>query len=172
MSFFVVEDEAIRGLENWGDCLIFTCEEDREAAMRDYQFQKSMEEGIVPGDNKEEGYFNNKDNPSYSFPPPLSDYESADMSIQPGITVDKARTDLYIQFKKEFNAIRGMIAALPGEGGVGGEIGQEKIATLLLWPDSPVYRVFFDVLGLDFAMFSHFMATFILTCRMSCKKDE
>ena len=61
-----------------------------------------------------------------------------------------------------------MIAALPGEGGVDGEIGREKIATLLLGPDSPVYRVFFDVLGLDFAMFSHFMATFYLPCQMSC----
>jgi len=119
-------------------------------------------------DEEEEGYFDEEDNQSYSFPPPLSEYEAADMSVQPGITVDKARTDLYIQFKKEFDAIRGMLAALPGEAGVGGEIGQEKIATLLLGPDSPVYRVFYDVLGLDFAMFSHFMATFYLTCRMSC----
>ena len=71
-------------------------------------------------DEEEEGYFDDDDdNQSYSFPPPLSEYEAADMSVQPGITIDKARTDLYIQFKKEFKAIRGMLAALPGEAGIG-----------------------------------------------------
>ena len=49
-----------------------------------------------PGNDKEKGYFDDEDNPSYSFPPPLSDYKSIDMSIQPGITVNKARTDLFI----------------------------------------------------------------------------
>ena len=63
------------GKENWGDCLIFTCEEDKEADILNYQFQKST-------------------------------------------AVDKARTDLFIQFMKEFDAIRGMLAALPGEGGL------------------------------------------------------
>ena len=99
MSFFVADDEAVGGMENWGDCLIWTCEEDREAAMKDYRFQQSTEEGMCLGNDEEEGYFDEEDNPSYSFPPPLSDYESADMSIQPGITVDKARTDLFIQLK-------------------------------------------------------------------------
>merc|ERR1712194_4748 len=42
-----------------------------------------------------------------------------------------------------------MLAALPGEAGIEGEIGREEIATLLLGPDSPVYRVFFDILKLD-----------------------
>ena len=65
MSFFVAEDEALRGLENdWGDCLIFTCEEDREAAMKDYQFQKSTEKGKGLDDDEEEGFFDEEDNPS------------------------------------------------------------------------------------------------------------
>ena len=64
-------------------------------------------------DEEEEGYFDDEDdNQSYSFPPLLSEYEAADMSVQPGITIDKARTDLYIQFKKEFNAIRGMLDSI------------------------------------------------------------
>ena len=100
MSFFVAEDEAIGGMGGWGECLIFTCEEDRQAAMKDYQLQQSTEEGMGLDDEEEEGYFDEEDNQSYSFPPPLSDYESADMSIQPGITVDKVRTDIFIQFKK------------------------------------------------------------------------
>ena len=77
------------------------------------------------------------------------------MFIQPGITVDKGRTDLYIQFKKEFDAIRGVIANLQGAGGVRGDIGRDKVATLLLGPESPVYRVFFDVLQLDFSTYKN-----------------
>ena len=168
MSFFVAEDEAIGGMEDWGDCFIFTCKDDREAAMRDCKFRKSLEEGMGPIDDEEEWTFDEADNTSYSFPLPLSDYEAANMSVQPHITVNKARTDLFVQFKKEFDAIRGMIATLPEAGRVKGEIGQEKVATLLLRPDSTVYRVSFDVLGLDFATFSHFTATLYLTCRMSC----
>ena len=60
------------------------------------------------------------------------------MSVQPGITGDKARTDLFLQFNKEFNAINGVIAKLPGGGGVRGDIVREKVATLLIGPDSPV----------------------------------
>ena len=68
MSFFIAKDKVIRGTEDWSDCLIFTCKDDREAAMRDYKFQKSLEEGKGPVDDEEEGTFNDEDNPSYSFP--------------------------------------------------------------------------------------------------------
>ena len=115
ISFFVAEDTAIWGLEDLGDCLIFICKDGREAAMRGYEFQKSLEEGMGSVDDEDKGTFDNEDNPSYSFTPPFPKYETADMSVQPGITVDKARTDLFIQFIKEFGAISNVIAKLPGE---------------------------------------------------------
>ena len=42
MLLCVAEDEAIRGLEDFGDCLVFNTDDDRDAAMRDYQSQNSF----------------------------------------------------------------------------------------------------------------------------------
>ena len=53
MSCFIAEDEATGGLEDWGNCPIFNTEEDREAAMKDYEFQKSLKEGMGPVDDEE-----------------------------------------------------------------------------------------------------------------------
>ena len=92
------------------------------------------------------------------------------MTEKPLITVNKARFDIFKQYKNESKRIRGMISKLHrafegGEGGRGTEI--EAVARLLLGPDSYLYRVFFDHLRIPHPKFAQFMATFLLVCRIN-----
>ena len=44
------------------------------------------------------------------FPPNLSEFKAADVSIQPQVTIDKARVDIFQQYKNEYRLIRQMIS--------------------------------------------------------------
>ena len=44
------------------------------------------------------------------FPPNLSEFEAANMSIQPQITINKAQSDIFQQYKNEYRLIRQMIS--------------------------------------------------------------
>ena len=94
---------------SFGDSTEFEDEEDRQAAMADYEL-----------DNTQGDYINNSDalddlfdeDDSCAFPPKLSEYQDADMTVEPVISMDKARFDVFIQYKNEYKLIRGMIAKL------------------------------------------------------------
>ena len=72
------------------------------------------------------------------FPPNLFEFEAADMSIQPQITIDKARSDIFQQYKNEYRLIRRMISK--ENEAMGGESGIKAVATLLLGPKSHIYH--------------------------------
>ena len=86
-----------------------------------------------------------------------------DISSPPVVTVDKARKDIYNQYKIEHTMVMAMIASLPAADlGEWGEV--VKVAILLLGPDSAIYRVFLDTIKLPFKKFAQFIATFFLVC--------
>ena len=92
------------------------------------------------------------------------DYMSVDISSPPVVTVDKARKDIYNQYKIEHAMVLGMIASLhAADLGKWGE--DVKVAILLLGPDSAIYCVFLDTIKLPFKKFAQFIATFFLVCR-------
>ena len=99
------------------------------------------------------------------FPPNLSEFEAADISIQPQTTIDKARSDIFQQHKNEYRLIRRMISEENEAMGGGSEI--KAVATLLLGPESHIYRVFQDQLKMPHHKFSHFMAALFPACRMN-----
>ena len=74
------------------------------------------------------------------FPPKISEFLAADMSIQPQITIDKARSDIFQQYKNEYRLVRQMINKETKAMGGGSEI--KAVATLLLGPESYIYRIF------------------------------
>ena len=60
----------------------------------------------------------------------------------------------------------GMISNLPAANlGNWGKV--EKVAILLLGPDSAIYRVFLDTVGIPFQKFARVMATFLIICQMN-----
>ena len=99
------------------------------------------------------------------FPPNLSEFEAADMSIQPQITIDKARSNIFQKYKNEYRLIRLMIGK--ENEAMGGRSEIKAVATLLLGPESHIYRVFHDQLKMPHHEFSHFMATLFLVCRVN-----
>ena len=75
-----------------------------------------------------------------NFPPKISEFLATDMSIQPQITIDKARSDIFQQYRNEYRLIRRMISEETKAMGGGSEI--KAVATLLLGPKSYIYCVF------------------------------
>ena len=127
------EDDAVRGLVDFGDYLVFAKDKDRDAAMLDYtvEYENVLDDYIHPG---EVDFYDDFD-PSSSFPPKLSEYQYADMSVQPVITVDKATPEIFDQYKFEHDLITKMIANLPA----GPELDDfEKFVILLFGSDSKV----------------------------------
>ena len=63
-----------------------------------------------------------------SFPPKLSDYMDAGTSRYPTVTVNKARFDIFSQYKYEYGFITRNIKRLPGgtENSNGGEEEDEE----------------------------------------------
>ena len=61
---------------------------------------------------------------------------------QPQITIDKARSDKFQQYKNEYRLIRRMISEENEAMGGGSEV--KAVATLLLGPESHIYNVFQD----------------------------
>ena len=76
-TFYVAKDDAVRGLVDFRDCLVFANDEDRDAAMLDYtgEYENVLDDYIHLG---EEDFCDDFD-PSSSFPPKLSVYQYADM---------------------------------------------------------------------------------------------
>ncbi len=159
--------ESVTDLLGCGEGLAFKSQNDRDAAMKDFH----------DGSMAEEDYFSDDDSPTVGFPPKLSDYRDANFATHPGITVDKARTDIFGQYKNEYSFISGMIYKLPAlredvspedEGGGASHDEQiDKVANLLLGPESKVYRLFQDALSLPYQKFCQFMATFYFICRFN-----
>ena len=87
------------------------------------------------------------------------------MTNEPLVTVNKAHFDIFNQYKKVYKLIRGLSYIAPLRGGGRSEI--EAVARLLLGTGFYVYRVFFDHLRIPHPKFGHFMATFLLVCRMN-----
>ena len=133
---------------------------DREAAMRDYA---SYEGGYLQPNELD--YY--ADDPELNdFPPKLSDYSDVDLSAQPAVFVDKARSELYEQFQDEYFSIMEFLDERPaGEGGDGVDERTSKAVDLLLGPNSPIYRVFHDAIKMPYQKFCQFMATFYFMCR-------
>lgn len=157
MVGFAYDDaDPLSNLLNMGECLVFENEEDRAAAM-DYDVYGEDYDDYGPASDDEE------DRPG-SFPPKISDFEAADLTTTPDIFIDKARSDLHKQYKKEWNFIMEMVDSLPDEEG-GDEI--DKVITLLYGPDSRIYRLFKDAMKLPYDKFCHWLATFFFICRMN-----
>ena len=82
-----------------GDGTEFDDEEDRQAAMADYEFDNTKGDYINYSDALDD-LFDEKDNSA--FPPKILEYQDADMTEEPLITVDKARFDIFKQYKNKY----------------------------------------------------------------------
>ena len=115
----IVDDAAIDNNGEIDSRDLYNNEVDRLAAKADfgianakgnYIFEEEFDDTLLDACNK----------PS-SFPPKISKFEAADMMIQPQITVDKARNDVFSQYKLEHKLIMRMIGKLSrAAGGRGG----------------------------------------------------
>lgn len=113
MSLSNTKDKAIGAPQDFGHCLDFKNDNDRDHEIRDYKFQDLLGEGMSLGEVVDDAAFGNDDN-TLSFPPKFSDYEPSNMSAESNITINTARPDLYLQFRNEFKVIRSMTVKLPG----------------------------------------------------------
>ena len=147
----------LEGRLQFGTSLKFASREDEEAAMRDFLFHERVEEEKFEDDLSPGGGFN----------PKLSEWKDSDLSKPPDVFVDKARTDIYNQFKDEHDHVINMIEELPFEGD-----DHEKVAKYLFGKDSKVYRCFHDAISLPHNKFCQFMATFFFVCRMNQNYNE
>ena len=130
--------------------------------MADYKFDKTQGDYINCNADMDDLF---GDNDNSAFPPKVLDYQDMDMAKEPLITVDKARFDIFKQYKNKYKLIWGMISKLRRAFEGGSEI--KAIDPLLLGPDSYLYRIFFDHLRIPYPKFAHFMATFLLVCQMN-----
>ncbi len=111
------EDDAIlRGFMTFGEGITFKSSEDEAAAMEDVAFNSRSNDNayIRPGDIAPE-WMDDLDDNVIGFPPKISSYNSADFSKHPTVTVDKARTQIFKQFKSEFYYVITMVGELPGK---------------------------------------------------------
>ena len=110
MAYSVPVDDVVQGLCDFGDDLVYANEVDRRAAMADYEFDNAKGAYINYQENDFDSFdFDDPKMSSSKFPPKISEYISADMSVQPGITMDKARGDIFTQYKLEFQMVTDMI---------------------------------------------------------------
>ena len=94
--------------------------------MQDFAFYTTEEGGCFADDDSE---------PPGAFNPKVSDWNDVNDSIKPSIYVDKARSNLFKQFKSEFtHHIIELIKALPTEGDE-----TTKITHLFFGKDSKIY---------------------------------
>ena len=68
--------------------------------MANYEFNNSQGDYINYSDALGDLF---DDDDSSAFPPKLSDYQDADMTNEPLVTVNKARFDIFNQYKKCIN---------------------------------------------------------------------
>ena len=73
--------------------------------MTDYEFNNNQGDYINYNDALDD-IFDGDDNSS--FPPTTSDYQDPDMTKEPLVTVDKARFDVFNEYKKEYELIQGI----------------------------------------------------------------
>ena len=117
MSYNIAVNDMVGGLADFDDCLITDSKEDKRTAMVDYEFHNANREYT----NLTDEIFNSlefdyDDHSSSQLPPNFSNNEEVDMSVQPGLTMDRARRDQWGQFRKEYDLITGVILELPGGG--------------------------------------------------------
>ena len=148
------------------DHLVFNSAEDEAAAMGDYSIPNTSSNPNPSEEDDSAEVFGDEDGDTPDgFPPKLSDYQEADLSKQSLISVDKARSDIFQQYQKEYHFITSMIDKLPDTDGTADE--RRKVANLLLGPKSKVYQVFQEALDLPYHKFAQFMATFYFVCRFN-----
>ena len=75
----------------FGEHMVFDSEEDRLAAMDDYEFTNRGD--YMPNPPEDDHLFD--DCASSTFPPKILEYHPVDISTQPGISVDKARSNIF-----------------------------------------------------------------------------
>ena len=101
------------GLADVGKCLVFSSKGDWCAAMTNYEFDGAKGGYTNPAEDIFDSFkFDDDEQSSSGFPPKISEYTSTDMSMQPGITMDKARTDIFTQYKHEFKRVNNIIKHL------------------------------------------------------------
>ena len=134
----------------------FKTSADKAAAMDDVRSPANgmtSSDYIHPGDD-DDCWLDDDDESIGAFPPKLSNYVDANTSIHPTVTVDKARSDIFSQYKCEYGFITEMIKKLPGGAEDDEEGGIDKLINLLLGQNSKVYLVFYDTIGLPYHKFS------------------
>ena len=77
--------------------------------MADYEFDNTQGDYINCNADMDDLF---DDNDNSAFPPEVLDYQDMDMAKEPLITVDKARFNIFKQYKNEYKLTRGMISKL------------------------------------------------------------
>ena len=109
-----MDDGGDSNFRSFGNSAKFDDVEDCQAAMADYKFNNNQG-GYINYSNALDNRFHDDDNSA--FPPKILDYQDADITKEPLDTVDKARFDIFNQYKNEYKLIRGVILKLfEGEG--------------------------------------------------------
>ena len=96
------------------------------------------------------------------FPPQVKHWNDVDYSMQPSVTVDKARRDIFIQFIAEHKFIRELFDKIKYSNSP-----IDKIVSLLYGPLSPVFQLFNSELDLTYDQFCRFLSSFYFSCRLS-----
>ena len=126
----------MEGVTQFGTTLKFASQEDEDAAMYDYAIHlKYEEENRWGGDDMDTaGPFN----------PKPSDWSDTDLSRAPVIFADKARSDIFQQFKDEYKHIMTMLDEQPSEE----EDDDDKFILYIFGKNGKIFRCFYDAIGL------------------------